>query len=581
MTGSRFFHLFIILLLAMFARFILLASGSVSFHADEAVVGLMARHILQGERPVFFYGQAYMGSLDAWLIAIGFRLLGESVLMIRVVQSFLYLLVVAAGYLAAWRLSGRPVVAAVAGLALAVPTVNVALYTTATLGGYNELLILGSLILLLGYEVLHDHPRSAWRWALLGLCAGLGWWTHGLSVVYAVPVGLMVLYRLFISPRSPLHEQKRSERQVSSPSPQVERGSGGEVYMRAHHALLLQTIPFLALAFITFLIGSAPWWVFDLQSNGAALSTFLTNRQTGQFEGIGLPYVPPQQRALGLLLVGLPALIGLRFPWSSGYFLLPLGALVVLVYLVAGYRLLRICNPLKPDARALILGMIGLFLLIFVASSFGADPTGRYFLPLALPMGMILGTLLDGLCVGAQHAPPLHNDDKTIGTRNIMSLQSCLLAIALGVLVIGYQAAGQIAAAAAPPGFTTQFDPVSHIPNNHDSELIAFLEQHHLYNGFTNYWVAFRLAFLSGERLQYSAALPYKTNLDYNPADNRYRAYADAAARADRVAYITTNLPELDRRLETAFQEQDITYQQQVIGPFHIYYDFEPYNPEP
>ena len=90
-----------------------------------------------------------------------------------------------------------------------------------------------------------------------------------------------------------------------------------------------------------------------------------------------------------------------------------------------------------------------------------------------------------------------------------------------------------------------------------------------------------KLAFLSGEDLQYSSTLPYKTNLDYNPADNRYRPYVDATAAADRVAYITTNLPVLDRRLETAFQEQGVSYQQQVIGPFHIYYDFKPRNPTP
>jgi hypothetical protein len=35
------------------------------FNSDEAIVGLMARHMLQGERPLFFYGQAYLGSLDA------------------------------------------------------------------------------------------------------------------------------------------------------------------------------------------------------------------------------------------------------------------------------------------------------------------------------------------------------------------------------------------------------------------------------------------------------------------------------------------------------------------------------------
>src|SRR5688572_26249211 len=79
-------------LLATAVRAALVLGERVPFNADEAVVGLMARHILQGARPVFFYGQAYMGSLDAWLIAALFRVAGEQVLVLRAVQTALYLL---------------------------------------------------------------------------------------------------------------------------------------------------------------------------------------------------------------------------------------------------------------------------------------------------------------------------------------------------------------------------------------------------------------------------------------------------------------------------------------------------------
>ncbi|MFN8449576.1 MAG: glycosyltransferase family 39 protein [Anaerolineae bacterium] len=194
MTRRALLALVAVLVVTLIGRAILLASGTVSFHSDEAVVGLMARHILQGERPVFFYGQAYMGSLDAWLIAVGFAVLGESVLTIRIVESLLYLLIVASGYAAALRISGRVIVAAVAALVFAVPNVLLAVYTTATLGGYNETLLLGNLILLLGWDVSHEYRRSLWRWALLGLCAGVGWWTNGLIIAYALPVGVLIVW---------------------------------------------------------------------------------------------------------------------------------------------------------------------------------------------------------------------------------------------------------------------------------------------------------------------------------------------------------------------------------------------------
>lgn len=84
-------------------RAALLWAEAVPFNSDEAVVALMARHILQGERPVFFYGQAYMGSLDAWLVAGAFRLFGESVLAVRGVQIVLY-----SGYIVSvWVLARR------------------------------------------------------------------------------------------------------------------------------------------------------------------------------------------------------------------------------------------------------------------------------------------------------------------------------------------------------------------------------------------------------------------------------------------------------------------------------------------
>lgn len=524
-------HLLIIVLIAAAGRALLLASDTVSFHSDEAIIALMARHINQGARPVFFYGQAYMGSLDAWLVALGFQVSGESVLSIRMIQSLLYLLVVATGYLAAWTLSGRRVVAAVAGLLLAVPTVNMALYTTATLGGYNETLLFGNLIVILGYSLVNPERETAhlsWRWLALGLVAGVAWWTNGLIVMTALPVALLMLV-VWLRQRVPL----------------------------------IKLLPGVLLALVGFIVGSAPWWVFDFTHDHAALSTFISNRQTGEFEGIGIPYVPPPQRALGLVLIGLPTLVGMRFPWSAEYFLLPIGVVVTLLYGVAVYRLIRVYNPLRPHARLLALLMLLVFTAIFVASTFGADPTGRYFLPLALPLGIALGALVDDLARG-ERRPQLR-----------------AMAPVLVALVVGYQALGQMSAARSDVGFTTQFDLISHVPNTHDKAVTAFLEENELYHGHTNYWVAFRLAFLSGERLQYSASLPYKADLSYNAADKRYKPYVTATENAERIAYITTQLPALDEQLQAHWQAEGIRYQTASIGPYRIYYDFSAPPPPP
>src|SRR5260221_9549348 len=113
---TPFWPLFI-LVIALAWRLIVLASNSVTFHSDEAIVGLMARHINQGlPAPTFFYGQPYMGSLDPLLVAGMFRIAGSSVLSIRIVQSMLYLGIVGTLMLLTYRLTQDRWTTIIAGL---------------------------------------------------------------------------------------------------------------------------------------------------------------------------------------------------------------------------------------------------------------------------------------------------------------------------------------------------------------------------------------------------------------------------------------------------------------------------------
>ncbi|MBE0696573.1 MAG: hypothetical protein IH586_06590, partial [Anaerolineaceae bacterium] len=142
-------QIILVVLLAAAWKLVFFFWDLVPFNADEAVVGLMARHILSGARPVFFYGQAYMGSLDAFLVAGAFALFGQHVWCIRLVQSLLYLGTIATTALIGREAFGSLKPGILAALLLAIPTVNVSLYTTASLGGYGEALLMGNLILYL------------------------------------------------------------------------------------------------------------------------------------------------------------------------------------------------------------------------------------------------------------------------------------------------------------------------------------------------------------------------------------------------------------------------------------------------
>ncbi len=54
-------------------------------HSDAAVVGLQARHMLEGEWSWFLWGAGYQGSLDAVLVALAFRVAGATALVLMLV----------------------------------------------------------------------------------------------------------------------------------------------------------------------------------------------------------------------------------------------------------------------------------------------------------------------------------------------------------------------------------------------------------------------------------------------------------------------------------------------------------------
>jgi hypothetical protein len=470
----------IILLVAGLFRVRLMADTRVAFESDEAVVGLMARHINQGQPvPTFFYGQAYMGSLDAILVAGGFQVLGESVQTIRAVQLVLYLLALVTGYALAMTVTHSRRIAGMALLLLAIPTAVGALYTTITLGGYNEIVVLGNIVLLLGWQVTVQERREAWRWALLGVAAGIGWWSNGAIITAILVTGLIGL-RYF------------SLRQW--------RG--------------------YALAAAGFLIGSAPWWVYNLQHDWAALDFLIGGFQPAP----GVEPISPGEALIGLLVLGLPALYGLRYPWEAGFSLtvgIAAGALVYLVLATDGIARLTHKNPhdqgaasqsdrlmrrhggstsppgplskygegetngdqvpsprvesyaqhtrdyrgeVHGQARRWAWIVFGVFVSVFTLSSF-SDATGRYLMPVWVPAAIGIALGLDRLRRAGRLVP----------------------ALLLGGLLV-MQASTVIRAAQTGVGLTPQLVERLRTPVADDTALIDFLRDTGYTRGYASYW---------------------------------------------------------------------------------------------
>jgi hypothetical protein len=175
-------------------RLAVIASPLGEIDGDEAVVGLMARHIaFLGELPVFYWGQPYLGSLEAFTAAPLFWVFNSSTALLKLVPTAYSL-----GFLVVCAVMGRRLFGPAAGLAtaayLAVPPAMWAVWSTKARGGYAELLFLGQLLLLATLALARSRSRRlALAW---GVLAGLAFWTHLLAIVYILPaVAFLLLAR--------------------------------------------------------------------------------------------------------------------------------------------------------------------------------------------------------------------------------------------------------------------------------------------------------------------------------------------------------------------------------------------------
>jgi 4-amino-4-deoxy-L-arabinose transferase-like glycosyltransferase len=521
--------LIIILLVAAGWKAWLLLANAIPFNSDEAVVALMARHILAGERPVFFYGQAYMGSLDAYLVAGGFAIFGQEVWVIRLIQLFLYLGTIITTVWIGRVILGSYKTGLIAAGLLAIPTVNVTLYTTASLGGYGEALLIGNLILLLGY-VLVKNPNIAtivgiqtakppfWLLELLfGGLIGLGLWTNGLTLIYSIPAGVFFLWSSF-----------RNK-------------------YRFHRITFLGQVGRVTAG---FLIGSLPWWIYAVQ--------FGFNRLILELSGsaVAIENMPWWERVINhliyLMVLGSTVIFGFRPPWEVFWLVVPLIPIVLAFWLaVLLFTLRKLMKGLYEENGVWFLVFPMVVLACgFIFTSFGVDPSGRYFVPLAIPLSLLASQMVQ------QFGHQIRWQFLIIG------------------IIILYDGWGTwLCVQQNPPGLTTQFDSQTIIDHSYDQKLIKFLQSQGETTGYTNYWVAYPLAFQSGESLVFIPRLPYHLDLIFTPRDDRYLSYDTIVNSSKKVAYITTRNPQLDIVLEQQFQEHGVRWLERSIGDYHVFYD--------
>jgi hypothetical protein len=198
--------LWLCLLVALLLRVWLIVRTGGVIDGDEALVGIQAERILHGEVPIYFYGQPYMGSLEAYLVALLFALFGASVWTLRAEPTLLSLLII----WLTWKLAGiladmanlaphlKRSFMTIAALCAVVPPLYDTVIELRTLGGYIETFVFMLWLLLSVVQLLRrwtmgvSRRELALRWVGICFLVGLGFWVNSLIISAVITVVLWI-----------------------------------------------------------------------------------------------------------------------------------------------------------------------------------------------------------------------------------------------------------------------------------------------------------------------------------------------------------------------------------------------------
>jgi len=349
---------------------------------------------------------------------------------------------------------------------------------------------------------------------LWGFLTGIGLWANGLTFVFSAPVGMALLWAIF---KQPLREA-------------------------AAWKYALPAVPGVFL-------GSLPWWLYAMQGGLNTLVTELFGNAVAVEQDFWLIRIG--NHLINYVLLGLTAAFGLRPPWEVRWLAIPLIPLIfVFLGLVSIYAVRLVFQQNEQRITfAVFGGVVLVFSIAFLLTPFGIDPSGRYFLPLSIPFSLAAGGFVSS------------------------ALNKLHWQIACVGLVLVFNAWGTLDCAAQfPPGITTQFNPITVVDQRAMPELVSFLRANGETRGYTNYWVAYPLTFLSNEELVFTPRLPYQADLRYTPRDDRYTPYDGMVDESNQPAFITSRAPDLNDRLRSAFLRMGVTWEERQIGDFQVFY---------
>src|ERR1051326_2200025 len=193
-----------VLILIAAARFAILLTSQTHVHSDEAIIGLMGKHILEGRYfPFYMYGQPYNAGAawEAYLAALSFALFGVSVVTLKgciVVLSLVGLFLFYQMCLALYE--QRTAVLATIVFAIT-PSL---LKWHFQVRGYSWYFLSIPLLTLL-FLSIESTPNRRWpRFLLFGVVSGLSIWGLELGITFNIALWVLLLLRRSLSLKNAL-----------------------------------------------------------------------------------------------------------------------------------------------------------------------------------------------------------------------------------------------------------------------------------------------------------------------------------------------------------------------------------------
>jgi hypothetical protein len=465
-------------------RYLFLREAQFSIDADEAIVGLMGKHLLEGGKiTTFYYGQHYMGSLEAWLAGLYFSLFGISSFALKLVPFTFSLFLLWALFVLTKKIYGLAPAWICAVLA-AFPAQILVDWGAKARGGFIEIVVFGALATILFLNWLETRNVKFIFWC--GFLLGVGWWWNNQIVFFMTALGIYGIFAVKLK----------------------------EVFKVG------------SAAFLSFFLGGLPFWLYNINHSFISFNT-LTNSAGGKF------WVQVE----GFFTHSIPILAGVKRVYHETD-LIPYGSYII--YLIILLLLYRIIKDSKKGLVLLLIFLATFF--IFTTSSFGhLYKAPRYILPIYVAWFPFLGA---GVYFWWKKS-------KSVGT-------------ALFFVLLGFQISSVYLGGITVPG-----EPMIYRDRvvRDSTELLSFLEKQNINFVRTYYWVGYKIAFESHEKVRF---YPFG-----EPSVIRIDSYKDEGISLglERVPLVVP--PSIANHVEDVLKILEFSFKRKDLNGYVVFYELD------